>query len=363
MPSPDEVAAGVAAGVCDALASHPIDQVKTQFHVNRHVNPSILTTLHEQLAAGGVPRLYRGVSAACLRPQSLCFYAGNESSRRVVAGSLSGRSDGSLSVLESFVAGGLTGYMESACVTPFEVVKVRMQSLDHVGKYTSSVQCLRLMLAEEGPLALTTGFWASCWRNCTFNGVMMGCVHGLKESEAVPLPQPAAGSAAAVALDVGVGMLASAVAQRVDQSAPPDGSLRRLGCEPRAVRPFRRLSGAPFPAAGRHVLQGTLRRRQVAPAESAAALGARRVSPLPGACVPRTRTPAAEPSAHLPSLWYPRAAQHTLQTCAAIVREEGADALYKGFTPTLLRMVVGQGVAYASFELALKQLRRRPGRS
>ena len=229
MPSQDEVAAGVAAGVCDALASHPIDQVKTQFHVNRHVNPSILTTLHEQLAAGGVPRLYRGVSAACLRPQSLCFYAGNESSRRLVAGSLSGRSDGSLSVLESFVAGGLTGYMESACVTPFEVVKVRMQSLDHVGKYTSSVQCLRLMLAEEGPLALTTGFWASCWRNCTFNGVMMGCVHGLKESEAVPLPQPAAGSAAAVALDVGVGMLASAVAQRVDQSAPPDGSLRRLG--------------------------------------------------------------------------------------------------------------------------------------
>jgi hypothetical protein len=62
-------------------------------------------------------------------------------------------------------------------------------------------------------------------------------------------------------------------------------------------------------------------------------------------------------------LWYPRAAQHTLQTCAAIVREEGADALYKGFTPTLLRMVVGQGVAYASFEFALKQLRRRPGRS
>ena len=70
MPSPDEVAAGVAAGVCDALASHPIDQVKTQFHVNRHVNPSILTTLHEQLAAGGVPRLYRGVSAP------LCAVAG-----------------------------------------------------------------------------------------------------------------------------------------------------------------------------------------------------------------------------------------------------------------------------------------------
>ena len=51
--------------------------------------------------------------------------------------------------------------------------------------------------------------------------------------------------------------------------------------------------------------------------------------------------------------------RHTLQACATIVREEGAGALYKGFKPTLLRMVLGQGVAYASFELALGTLRER----
>ena len=38
-----EIAAGVFAGVTDALAIHPIDQVKTQFHINTGKNTSIVT--------------------------------------------------------------------------------------------------------------------------------------------------------------------------------------------------------------------------------------------------------------------------------------------------------------------------------
>ena len=47
----------------------------------------------------------------------------------------------------------------------------------------------------------------------------------------------------------------------------------------------------------------------------------------------------------------------TLQCCASIFRYEGFLSLYKGLTPTLWRMVLGQGVAYASFEFALARLR------
>ena len=52
---------------------------------------------------------------------------------------------------------------------------------------------------------------------------------------------------------------------------------------------------------------------------------------------------------------------HTLQTCATIMREEGALALYRGFSPTVMRMVVGQGVAYAAFEFALARMRGGAG--
>ena len=87
--SPDprhEVLAGVVSGVADAFATHPVDQIKTQFHVNKGRNPSLVTSLMEQARTGGATRLYRGVLAACLRPQSLCMYTGNEWAKRIVAG-------------------------------------------------------------------------------------------------------------------------------------------------------------------------------------------------------------------------------------------------------------------------------------
>lgn len=49
--------------------------------------------------------------------------------------------------------------------------------------------------------------------------------------------------------------------------------------------------------------------------------------------------------------------RHTLQCCASIWRDEGASALFKGLSPTLMRIVLGNGVAYAAFELALKATR------
>ena len=115
-----ELFAGSLAGVADACASHPIDQVKTQFHVNKEANGTVLQALRSQYAKGGVPRLYRGLFAACLRPQAVCMYTGNEAAKRVIAGP-----GGELNLVTAPIAGGLTGYVESLFVTPFEVVKVR----------------------------------------------------------------------------------------------------------------------------------------------------------------------------------------------------------------------------------------------
>ena len=81
VPQSHEIVAGVLAGVADAIACHPIDQVKTQFHVNPGRNGSMLAAIAEQARSGGVTRIYRGLLAACLRPQALCMYAGNEIGR------------------------------------------------------------------------------------------------------------------------------------------------------------------------------------------------------------------------------------------------------------------------------------------
>lgn len=288
MPTPsEEVAAGFFSGVADACASHPLDQVKTQFHVNRGANGSVLDALRSQYALGGVPRLYRGLLAAAVRPQALCMFTGNEWSQRFVRSRQLIDVDGQLSSVGGYLAGFLTGYVEAASVTPFEVVKVRMQSLEHVGKYSSSSQCVRAMLREEGVASLYTGFWATAWRGCIFNGVFFGSLHWCKKE--LPLPEPASGAGKA-ALDLGLGFATALVATCAKM--PLDVAKSRL-------------------------------QNQLLP---------------PAGEAPRYR--------------------HTLQVVATIAREEGPAACYKGFQPTAMRMVSGQGVAYASFELALGWFRR-----
>ena len=217
-----EIAAGVAAGVADALASHPIDQVKTQAHVNRGANPSVVAMLHRQVQLGGVFSLYRGVLAAAVRPQSVAMYVGNEASQKMVVGV----SGGALTTSTATLAGGLTGYFEAACVTPFEVVKVRMQALEHQAKYTSSLHCARAMVAEEGgPTALYRGFWATCWRNCLFNGAFFGAIFWLRKQPAVRDSQPKEVAWRAVH-DVAIGVLAGFFATLVKM--PADVSKSRL---------------------------------------------------------------------------------------------------------------------------------------
>jgi solute carrier family 25 2-oxodicarboxylate transporter 21 len=89
-----EVAAGVLAGVVDALACHPVDSIKTQFHVNTGANGGLAAALAAQARAGGLRSLYRGILPACLRPQALCMYTGNEwakARRRRAARAVGGR--------------------------------------------------------------------------------------------------------------------------------------------------------------------------------------------------------------------------------------------------------------------------------
>lgn len=222
------------------------------------------------------------------------MYTGNEWSKRICQGS-SGQQvglangQGALTITGGFVAGGLTGYFESACVTPFELVKVRMQSFDHVGRFHSTFHCAVETARNEGAHVLYNGFWASCWRNCVFNGTFFGLLHWWKLT--LPLPKPTT-TLEATGQDISLGMGASFLATIVKM---------------------------PFDVA-KNRLQNQL-----------------------------TPPPGGEP---------PRYA-HTLQCCATVWREEGGAALFKGFSPTVMRIVLGMSVGYAAFEFALDKMLSR----
>ena len=153
---------------------NPVDVVKTQSQLNRGVNASMWAAARQQVAQGGVKRLYRGVLPVMLRPTAVAMYSGNEWCKRAVVG------NGELTVGTAAAAGFLSGFLEAAVVTPWEVVKVRMQSLEHQGRYSGSLQCARQIVAQEGAGALLTGLGATAARNCPFNGLYFGLIFTAK---------------------------------------------------------------------------------------------------------------------------------------------------------------------------------------
>mmetsp|Transcript_3537 Transcript_3537/g.9356 ORF Transcript_3537/g.9356 Transcript_3537/m.9356 type:complete len:191 (+) Transcript_3537:2081-2653(+) len=75
------------------------------------------------------------------------------------------------------LSGFCSGFSETAVVCPFEVIKVRMQNIQHVGKnvgkYTGTFH-LRTVVKEEGLGALYSGAAPMAARNCVFNAIFFG---------------------------------------------------------------------------------------------------------------------------------------------------------------------------------------------
>ena len=209
---------------------------------------------------------------------------------------------GELTVRTAPVAGFLTGYLESACVTPFELVKarhparyeapllcrlvtfflaapqVRMQVKEHAGRYASSAACARAVVASEGVAALYRGFGATCARNTTFNGVYFGIIFAGQDA------LPPRDGAADIAQNLALGAAAGAAATLL--KAPFDVVTSRIQAQ--------------LPGPG-----GALRYR------------------------------------------------HTTQSLLLVAREEGVAALWKGLGPMLLRCTLGFSISYAAFDAAL----------
>ena len=78
------------------------------------------------------------------------------------------------------MAGLMSGVPEAIIVTPFQVVKVRMQAKEYLSKYSSPTDCLSQTLRSEGPRALYIGLVPTLFRNCVWNTVYFGTMHWLK---------------------------------------------------------------------------------------------------------------------------------------------------------------------------------------
>eukprot|EP00976_Prorocentrum_cordatum_P034621 704028-Prorocentrum_minimum.AAC.1 len=273
-----EFLTGALAGAVECMIVQPFDIIKTRYQLNPGVNAGIYKTASSLMREGGALRLYRGLlpEVAGGMPRSSAMYASQTYAQRQLTAWNGGQATTSVAV----AAGIFAGVPEAVVATPFQVVKVRLQSIQHLNRYSNSLDCLRKVVAEEGVLALMQGLPTTCWRNSVWNGVYFGCMHLIKDVSDELRPT---GTLAQTVYSLGIGFIGGAVATTCN--APFDVAKSRIQSE---------------------VTAGPL---------------------------------CAERKYHT-----------TFQTLRRIAREEGWKAMYKGYTPKLLRMGVGGAVGITSFE-------------
>ena len=122
-------AAGAIAGVVEAVAVQPLDMVKTRFQLMAGEGiprPPVLVALKDLIREGGVARLYRGLlpELTCLPHTRAVMFAAYESALRPLTQVNGGRD----SAIVHGAAGFAAGIPEAVAITPFQVVKVRLQA-------------------------------------------------------------------------------------------------------------------------------------------------------------------------------------------------------------------------------------------
>lgn len=131
----------------------------------------------------GVGRLYRGIMPLILMeaPKRAVKFGSNELYKPLFA-----NKKGELIGPGAVAAGALTGVTEACVIVPFELVKVRMQAKENVGKYRNSFHAVQCVWAEEGLTGFYKGLESTVWRNGVWNAAYFGLIHDLNKRFALP---------------------------------------------------------------------------------------------------------------------------------------------------------------------------------
>jgi solute carrier family 25 2-oxodicarboxylate transporter 21 len=86
----------------------------------------------------------------------------------------------------AILAGSSAGAVEAVVVTPFELVKVRLQDPSVASRYTSVTRCVAQIVRSEGLFVLYQGFESTLWRHVVWNAGYFGSIFKVKA--ALPTP-------------------------------------------------------------------------------------------------------------------------------------------------------------------------------
>lgn len=176
IPAYVKALSGSLGGIVEASCLQPIDVIKTRLQLDRTASyKGILHCGTTTVKNEGVRALWKGLTP--FATHLTLKYALRMGSNAVFQSALKDANTGKISDGGRFVSGFGAGVIEAlVIVTPFEVVKIRLQQqkgLSHeLLKYKGPIHCAGLIIREEGLLGLWAGAAPTVMRNGTNQAVM-----------------------------------------------------------------------------------------------------------------------------------------------------------------------------------------------
>lgn len=200
----EHIVFGTIAGAAGKIAEYPLDTLMVRLQAQdlggnetkKHFNGAI-DCVKKSFKEGGVVGLYRGVMmplTACMIDTSLAFLTYNYAQTKLIE--MNRQADNTkhigngptydLSVAEMCVCGAASGIPVTFIITPFELLKCRIQVLSGqlpanslISKKQSSIDMLRAALKADGPLSLYRGITGTFVREVAGGAVWFGVYEAL----------------------------------------------------------------------------------------------------------------------------------------------------------------------------------------
>ncbi|ORY34295.1 organic acid transporter [Naematelia encephala] len=177
---------GAIAGCTELLLLYPLDVVKTrqQLHTGKG-GVGMMATFRSIVATEGASRLYRGIVPPLMleAPKRAVKFGANGYWGNLITSNGQRKNTQLLATLTGCAAGAT----ESVVVTPFELVKIRLQ--DKSSTFAGPLDVIRHSLKTSGPLGLYQGMESTFWRHFWWNGGYFGAIFWVKSL----LPKPERG--------------------------------------------------------------------------------------------------------------------------------------------------------------------------
>ncbi|KAJ3595302.1 hypothetical protein NHX12_004606 [Muraenolepis orangiensis] len=167
-----EVMAGACAGGSQVIFTNPLEIVKIRLQVAGEITTGPRVSALNVVRDLGFFGLYKGAKACFLRdiPFSAIYFPVYAHTKAEFADE-----QGRLGALQLLTAGAIAGVPAASLVTPFDVIKTRLQVAARAGQtsYTGVIDCFRKIMQEEGFRALWKGAGARVCRSSPQFGVTL----------------------------------------------------------------------------------------------------------------------------------------------------------------------------------------------